>query len=134
MLVFSQYVEETYARELLADGRGGVGYLLKDRVSRVDEFVDALRRIAAGGTGMDPEVVAQLLTRRHDPISALTPREREVLSLMAAGHANQEIAERLVVTERAVLEHVGNIFAKLDLPVGDSGHRRVLAVLAYLGA
>ncbi|QUH05077.1 response regulator transcription factor [Saccharopolyspora erythraea] len=134
VLVFSQYVEETYARELLADGRGGVGYLLKDRVSRVDEFVDALRRIAAGGTVMDPEVVAQLLTRRHDPISALTPREREVLSLMAAGYANPEIAARLVVTERAVLKHVGNIFAKLDLPVGESGHRRVLAVLAYLGA
>ncbi|MEV0700839.1 response regulator transcription factor [Saccharopolyspora sp. NPDC050389] len=133
VLVFSQYVEETYARELLADGRGAVGYLLKDRVSRVDEFVDALRRIAGGGTVMDQEVVAQLLTRRHDPLAALTPREREVLALMAAGYANTEIAERLFVTERAVLKHVGNIFAKLDLPVGDSGHRRVLAVLAYLG-
>ncbi|MEV6230367.1 response regulator transcription factor [Saccharopolyspora shandongensis] len=133
VLVFSQYVEETYARELLSDGRGAVGYLLKDRVSRVDEFVDALRRIADGGTVMDQEVVAQLLTRRHDPLAALTPREREVLALMAAGYANAEIAARLVVTERAVLKHVGNIFAKLDLPVGDSGHRRVLAVLAYLG-
>ncbi|MGW5642659.1 response regulator transcription factor [Saccharopolyspora sp. NPDC003752] len=133
VLVFSQYVEETYARELLSDGRGAVGYLLKDRVSRVDEFVDALRRIAGGGTVMDPEVVAQLLTRRHDPLAALTPREREVLALMAAGYANAEIAARLFVTERAVLKHVGNIFAKLDLPVGDSGHRRVLAVLAYLG-
>ncbi|MEV0089685.1 response regulator transcription factor [Saccharopolyspora sp. NPDC050642] len=133
VLVFSQYVEETYARELLSDGRGAVGYLLKDRVSRVDEFVDALRRIAGGGTVMDPEVVAQLLTRRHDPLAALTPREREVLALMAAGYANAEIAARLVVTERAVLKHVGNIFAKLDLPAGDSGHRRVLAVLAYLG-
>ncbi|MEU6270178.1 response regulator transcription factor [Saccharopolyspora shandongensis] len=133
VLVFSQYVEETYARELLSDGRGAVGYLLKDRVSRVDEFVDALRRIADGGTVMDQEVVAQLLTRRHDPLAALTPREREVLALMAAGYANAEIAARLFVTERAVLKHVGNIFAKLDLPVGDSGHRRVLAVLAYLG-
>ncbi|MEV0052730.1 response regulator transcription factor [Saccharopolyspora shandongensis] len=133
VLVFSQYVEETYARELLSDGRGAVGYLLKDRVSRVDEFVDALRRIADGGTVMDQEVVAQLLTRRHDPLAALTPREREVLALMAAGYANAEIAARLYVTERAVLKHVGNIFAKLDLPVGDSGHRRVLAVLAYLG-
>ena len=132
VLVFSQYVEETYARELLADRQGGVGYLLKDRVSRVDEFVDALRRIAGGGTVLDPEVVAQLMTRRHDPLAALTPREREVLALMAAGYTNTEIAGRLVVTERAVLKHVGNIFTKLDLPVGDSGHRRVLAVLAYL--
>ncbi|MBF6507790.1 response regulator transcription factor [Nocardia farcinica] len=133
VLLFSQYVEETYARELLSDGRGAVGYLLKDRVSRVDEFVDSLRRIAAGATVMDPEVVSQLMTRRHDPLAALTPREREVLALMAAGYANGEIAQRLVVTERAVLKHVGNIFAKLDLPVGDSGHRRVLAVLAHLG-
>ncbi|MER7014427.1 response regulator transcription factor [Saccharopolyspora sp. NPDC000359] len=133
VLLFSQYVEETYARELLSDGRGAVGYLLKDRVSRVDEFVDSLRRIADGATVMDPEVVSQLMTRRHDPLAALTPREREVLALMASGYANGEIAERLVVTERAVLKHVGNIFAKLDLPVGDSGHRRVLAVLAHLG-
>ncbi|MER7077982.1 two component transcriptional regulator, LuxR family [Saccharopolyspora kobensis] len=134
VLLFSQYVEETYARELLSDGRGAVGYLLKDRVSRVDEFVDSLRRIAAGATVMDPEVVSQLMTRRRDPLAALTPREREVLALMAAGYANGEIAQRLVVTERAVLKHVGNIFAKLDLPVGDSGHRRVLAVLAHLGS
>ncbi|MDA3647381.1 response regulator transcription factor [Saccharopolyspora indica] len=133
VLLFSQYVEETYARELLSDGRGAVGYLLKDRVSRVDEFVDSLRRIADGATVMDPEVVSQLMTRRRDPLAALTPREREVLALMAAGYANGEIAQRLVVTERAVLKHVGNIFAKLDLPVGDSGHRRVLAVLAHLG-
>lgn len=133
VLVLSQYVEETYAGELLADGRGGVGYLLKDRVSRVDEFVDALRRVAAGGTVMDPEVVAQLLVRRRpDGLNALSPREREVLGLMAGGHGNGDIASRLVVTERAVHKHIGNIFAKLDLPPSDSGHRRVLAVLAYL--
>jgi DNA-binding NarL/FixJ family response regulator len=134
VLVLSQYVEETYAGELLADGRGGVGYLLKDRVSRVDEFVDALRRVAAGGTAMDPEVVAQLLVRRRggDPVGTLTPREREVLALMAQGHANGEIAAKLTVTERAVHKHIGNIFGKLDLPPSDSGHRRVLAVLAYL--
>ncbi|CAM4203123.1 response regulator transcription factor [Kibdelosporangium persicum] len=135
VLVLSQYVEETYATELLADGRGGVGYLLKDRVSRVDEFVDALRRVADGGTVMDPEVVAQLLVRRrrgHDPVSTLSPREREVLGLMAEGHGNSDIATKLVVTERAVHKHIGNIFAKLDLPPSDGGHRRVLAVLAYL--
>jgi DNA-binding NarL/FixJ family response regulator len=135
VLVLSQYVEETYASELLADGRGGVGYLLKDRVSRVDEFVDALRRVAAGGTVMDPEVVAQLLVRQRrgaDQIGSLTPREREVLELMAQGRANGDIAAGLTITERAVHKHVGNIFAKLDLPPSDSGHRRVLAVLAYL--
>jgi DNA-binding NarL/FixJ family response regulator len=134
VLVLSQYVEETYASELLADGGGAVGYLLKDRVSRVDEFVDALRRVAAGGTVMDPEVVAQLLVRRrsHDPVSTLSPREREVLGLMAEGHANGDIATKLTVTERAVHKHIGNIFAKLDLPPSDGGHRRVLAVLAYL--
>jgi DNA-binding NarL/FixJ family response regulator len=135
VLVLSQYVEETYAGELLADGRGGVGYLLKDRVSRVDEFVDALRRVAAGGTVMDPEVVAQLLVRRRrgaDQVGSLTPREREVLELMAQGRANGDIAGSLTITERAVHKHVGNIFAKLDLPPSDSGHRRVLAVLAYL--
>ncbi len=132
ILVFSQYVEETYAGELLSDGRGGVGYLLKDRVARVEEFLDSLRRVAAGGTAMDPEVVRQLLTRRHDPIDALTPREREVLALMAEGHGNAAIAQRLVVTERAVHKHVGNIFVKLDLQPDDSGHRRVQAVLAYL--
>jgi DNA-binding NarL/FixJ family response regulator len=134
VLVLSQYVEETYASELLADGRGGVGYLLKDRVSRVDEFVDALHRVAAGGTVMDPEVVAQLLVRRRaaDPVSLLSPREREVLGLMAQGHGNGEIATKLTVTERSVHKHIGNIFTKLDLPSSDSGHRRVLAVLAYL--
>ncbi|GAB3425122.1 response regulator transcription factor [Flindersiella endophytica] len=133
ILVFSQYVEETYAGELLADRRGGIGYLLKDRVGRVDEFIDALRRVASGGTALDPEVVAQLLVRRDNPIAALTPREREVLALMAQGFGNSEIAERLVVTERAIHKHIGNIFVKLDLPPTDSGHRRVLAVLAYLG-
>lgn len=135
VLVLSQYVEETYAGELLADGRGGVGYLLKDRVSRVDEFIDALRRVASGGTVMDPEVVAQLLVRRRrgpDQIGSLTPREREVLALMAEGRANGDIAAHLTVTERAVHKHIGNIFLKLDLPPSDSGHRRVLAVLAYL--
>ncbi len=134
VLVFSQYVEETYAAELLADGRGGVGYLLKDRVSRVEEFLDALRRVAAGGTAIDPEVIAQVLVRRADPLAALTPREREVLSLMAQGHDNAGIAGRLHVTERAVHKHVGAIFGKLGLDPADSGHRRVRAVLAYLGA
>lgn len=132
VLVFSQYVEETYAGELLSDGNGGVGYLLKDRVARVEEFLDALRRVAAGGTAMDPDVIAQLLTRRKDPLAALTPRELEVLALMAEGHGNAAIADRLVVTERAVHKHIGNIFTKLDLPPSDTGHRRVLAVLAYL--
>jgi DNA-binding NarL/FixJ family response regulator len=133
VLVLSQYVEQEYAGELLADGRGGVGYLLKDRVGRVAEFIDALERVAAGGTVMDPEVIAQLLTRRAgDPVSTLTPREREVLALMAEGHGNTTIAGRLVVTENAVHKHIGNIFAKLGLPPADTGHRRVLAVLAYL--
>jgi DNA-binding NarL/FixJ family response regulator len=133
VLVFSQYVEEVYAAELLAAGSEGVGYLLKDRVSRVEEFLDALRRVAAGGTVLDPEVVSQLLVRRSSPLERLTPREREVLALMAEGLGNAEIAGRLVVTEAAVHKHVGNVFAKLDLAPGDSGHRRVLAVLAHLG-
>ncbi|QFU85514.1 response regulator transcription factor [Amycolatopsis sp. YIM 10] len=133
VLVLSQYVEQTYAGELLSSGEGGVGYLLKDRVARVAEFLDALERVAGGGTAMDPEVVAQLLTKRHDPLAALTAREREVLELMAQGFANGEIARRLVVTDRAVHKHVGNIFAKLDLPPDEAGHRRVLAVLAFLG-
>ncbi|MGC7100355.1 response regulator [Amycolatopsis lurida] len=133
VLVLSQYVEQTYAGELLSSGEGGVGYLLKDRVARVAEFLDALERVAGGGTAMDPEVVAQLLTKRHDPLAALTAREREVLELMAQGFANGEIARRLVVTDRAVHKHVGNIFAKLDLPPDETGHRRVLAVLAFLG-
>ncbi|WP_159943127.1 MULTISPECIES: response regulator transcription factor [unclassified Nocardiopsis] len=133
VLVLSQYVERDYAGELLADGRGGVGYLLKDRVGRVSEFVDALRRVASGGTVMDPEVVRQLLVRRgRDPLESLTPRENEVLALMAEGLGNGEIAGRLVVTDNAVHKHVGNIFAKLGLSPSDSGHRRVRAVLAYL--
>jgi DNA-binding NarL/FixJ family response regulator len=133
VLVLSQYVEQQYARELLSDARGGVGYLLKDRVSRVGEFTDALRRVAAGGTVMDPEVIAQLLTRPEtDPIAALTRREREVLALMAEGHDNATIAARLVITENAVHKHIGNIFAKLDLSPSDRGHRRVLAVLAFV--
>ncbi|MGW9347174.1 LuxR C-terminal-related transcriptional regulator [Nocardiopsis flavescens] len=133
VLVLSQYVERRYAGELLADGRGGVGYLLKDRVGRVGEFVDALKRVAAGGTVMDPEVVAQLLARRDgDPVDALTRREREVLALMAEGADNREIAARLVVGDNAVHKHIGNIFAKLGLAPADPGHRRVRAVLAYL--
>ncbi|MFF8786412.1 LuxR C-terminal-related transcriptional regulator [Streptomyces sp. NPDC015125] len=133
VLVLSQYVEETYAVELLGGGAGGVGYLLKDRVGRVDEFLNALERVAAGGTALDPEVVTELLTRRRDdPLDALTPREREVLQLMAQGRDNATIAQLLVVSDRAVSKHIGNIFAKLGLPTSDSGHRRVLAVLAYL--
>ncbi len=133
VLVFSQYVEEVYAAELLAAGSEGVGYLLKDRVSRVDEFIEAVRRVAAGGTVLDPEVVSQLMVKRSDPLDRLTPREREVLALMAEGLGNQAIAEKLVISEGAVHKHVGNVFLKLDLPPTDSGHRRVLAVLAYLG-
>ncbi|MDN3351976.1 response regulator transcription factor [Actinomadura sp. DC4] len=136
VLVLSQYVEQQYAGELLLDDRrGGVGYLLKDRVSRVSEFVDALRQVAAGGTVMDPEVITQLLTRHaRDPIAGLTPREREVLALMAEGKDNRAIAARLVITENAVHKHIGNTFAKLGLPPAGSGHRRVLAVLAYLSS
>ncbi|MFI6933495.1 response regulator [Streptomyces sp. NPDC050287] len=133
VLVLSQYVEESYAAELLGGGAGGLGYLLKDRVGRVDEFLDALERVAAGGTALDPEVVTELLTRRRDsPLDSLTPREREVLKLMAEGHDNATIAGALVVTERAVHKHIGNVFLKLGLPPSDSGHRRVLAVLTYL--
>ena len=133
VLVLSQYVEESYAAELLAGGASGLGYLLKDRVGRVDEFLDALERVAAGGTALDPEVVTELLTRRKDsPLDSLTPREREVLALMAEGHDNTTIAKALVVTERAVHKHIGNVFLKLGLPPSDSGHRRVLAVLTYL--
>ncbi|MGI5408956.1 LuxR C-terminal-related transcriptional regulator [Streptomyces chartreusis] len=133
VLVLSQYVEESYAAELLAGGASGLGYLLKDRVGRVDEFLDALERVAAGGTALDPEVVTELLTRRPDsPLDSLTPREREVLALMAEGHDNATIARALVVTERAVHKHIGNVFLKLGLPQSDSGHRRVLAVLTYL--
>jgi DNA-binding NarL/FixJ family response regulator len=133
VLVLSQYVEQQYAGELISDERGGVGYLLKDRVSRVSEFIDVLRRVAAGGTVMDPQVIAQLLTRHpHDPIADLTPRERQVLALMAEGKDNTTIAARLVIGENAVHKHIGNIFAKLGLSPADSGHRRVLAVLTYL--
>lgn len=133
VLVFSQYVEEVYAAELLAAGSEGVGYLLKDRVSRVDEFLEAVRRVAAGGTVLDPEVVSQLMVKRSSPLDRLTPREREVLGLMAEGLGNTAIAEKLVISEGAVHKHVGNVFLKLDLPPTDSGHRRVLAVLAHLG-
>jgi len=134
VLVLSQYVEETYAAELLAGGAQGVGYLLKDRVGRVEEFLDALRRVAAGGTALDPEVVSQLMQTRSDPLSALTPREREVLGLMAQGLDNATIAATLVITERSVSKHIGSIFSKLGLPHTDSGHRRVLAVLTYLNS
>lgn len=133
VLVLSQYVEQDYAGELLSDGQGGVGYLLKDRVGRVSEFVDALHKVAEGGTVMDPAVVQQLLTQRaKDPLQALTAREHEVLALMAEGHDNTEIADRIVVTTNAVHKHIGNIFQKLALSPSDSGHRRVRAVLAYL--
>jgi DNA-binding NarL/FixJ family response regulator len=136
VLILSHHVEQLYARELLSDRRGGVGYLLKDRVGDVDRFVDAVRRVAAGGTAMDPEVVAQLLTRRRrdEPLAALTPRERQVLALMAEGRSNAAIAGRLVVTEKAVVKHTSNIFAKLGLPPSDDHNRRVLAILAYLDA
>ena len=134
MLVLSQYVEAQYASELLADGAGGVGYLLKDRVADVREFNDALRRVAAGGTALDPEVVSQLMVqrRRDDRLSELTPREREVLEAMAEGRTNAGIAELLSITEGAAEKHISNIFSKLDLPGTVDGHRRVLAVLAYL--
>jgi DNA-binding NarL/FixJ family response regulator len=134
VLVLSQYVERTFAAELLSDGRGGVGYLLKDRVADVREFVDAVRRVAEGGTAMDPEAVAQLLGGRtgDSPLDELTPREREVLELMAEGRTNHAIAERIVVTDGAVEKHVSNIFGKLGLPPSDLDHRRVLAVLAFL--
>ncbi|MET9830370.1 response regulator transcription factor [Streptomyces sp. NPDC006385] len=135
VLVLSQYVEESYAAELLSGGGSGIGYLLKDRVGRVEEFLDALERVAAGGTALDPEVVTELLTkRRNSPLDSLTPREREVLKLMAEGHDNTTIAETLVVTERSVSKHIGNVFLKLGLPPSDIGHRRVLAVLTYLKA
>jgi DNA-binding NarL/FixJ family response regulator len=136
MLVLSQYVEASYAADLLADGSGAVGYLLKDRVARVEEFLDALDRVARGATVLDPQVVAQLLTaqRRQDPLKNLTERERELLALMAEGHSNPAIARRLVLSASAVEKHIGNIFAKLGLPPDDDRHRRVLAVLAYLRA
>jgi DNA-binding NarL/FixJ family response regulator len=134
VLVFSQYIETRYAAELLAERSDGVGYLLKDRVARVGEFVDAVRRVAAGGTALDPEVVTQLLgaSRRSDSLAVLSPREREVLGLMAEGRSNTAIADTLVVSARAVEKHIANIFTKLDLPPSDTDHRRVLAVLRYL--
>jgi DNA-binding NarL/FixJ family response regulator len=135
ILILSQYVEQTYAAELLADGAGGIGYLLKERVADVDDFVGAVRRVAAGGTVLDPEVVAQILARRRSTaVDSLTPREREVLTLMAEGRSNQAIAEALVVTPGAVEKHVSNIFGKLELPANDEDNRRVLAVLTYLRA
>jgi len=134
VLVLSQYIEQSYALELLEDGAEGVGYLLKDRVAEVDRFIDAVRSVAAGGSVLDPEVVSQLLgrSRSEDPVDQLTPREREVLELMAEGRSNQAIADQLVVSERAVEKHVTSIFSKLDLATSPSDHRRVLAVLAYL--
>jgi len=134
VLVLSQYVEENYATELVASRSRGVGYLLKDRVADVGDFVEALRRVAAGGTALDPEVVTQLLSRAHrrDPLERLTPRETEVLQLMAEGRSNTAIAAALVVTEGAVEKHVSSIFAKLDLPPTETDHRRVLAVLRWL--
>ena len=134
VLVLSQYVEQLYARELLADGTGAVGYLLKDRVFDATQFIDAVRRVAGGGTAMDPEVIAKLLVRgrAQEPVGTLTPRELEVLGLMAEGRSNAAIATQLVVTERAVAKHTSNIFAKLNLPPSDDDNRRVLAVLAYL--
>ena len=135
-ILLSQHVEQLYARELLTDGAGGVGYLLKDRVSNVGQFIDAVRRVAAGGTVMDPEVVAQLLARRRrdDPLADLTPREREVLASMAEGRSNAAIATKLFVTEKAISKHINNIFSKLGLPPSDDDNRRVLAVLAYLNS
>jgi DNA-binding NarL/FixJ family response regulator len=136
VLVLSQYVEEAYALELVGDAAGGVGYLLKDRVADVERFVDSVKRVAEGGSALDPEVVSQLLgrARREDPLDALTPREREVLELMAEGRSNGAISEQLVITERAVEKHVTSIFSKLDLTPAAEDHRRVLAVLAFLRA
>jgi len=133
VMVLSQYVEQLYARELLASGVGAVGYLLKDRVSDVAEFVDGVRRVAAGATVLDPEVVAAVMARqREEPRDRLTPREQEVLALMAEGRSNAAIAAGLHVTEKAVAKHINSIFAKLDLPLDDDDHRRVRAVLAWL--
>jgi DNA-binding NarL/FixJ family response regulator len=136
VLVLSQHVEQLYARELMSDGNGGFGYLLKDRVSDVVRFVEAVQVVAAGGSVLDPEVVAQMMARhaRDDLLGRLTPREREVLALMAEGRANAGIASRLVVTEKAVSKHINSIFTKLDLYPAEDNNRRVLAVLAYLNA
>ena len=134
ILVLSQYVEQLYARELLADGAGAVGYLLKDRVLDGAQFTDAIKRVADGGTAMDPEVIARLLARNaaEGPLARLSPREREVLGLMAEGRSNRAITEELVISAGAVEKHIGNIFAKLGLEPDDADHRRVLAVLRYL--
>ncbi|GAA1412150.1 response regulator [Catellatospora coxensis] len=134
VLVLSQHVEQLYARELLADGTGGIGYLLKDRVFNADQFLDAVRRVAGGGTAMDPEVIAKLLQQpaRNVPLARLTPREREVLELMAEGRSNAAIGQRLFLSESAVGKHTASIFGKLDLAPSDDDNRRVLAVLAYL--
>jgi DNA-binding NarL/FixJ family response regulator len=134
ILVLSQYVEETYAGELLADDSAGIGYLLKDRIADVGEFLGAVDRVGKGGTALDPEVVAQLIARarRRDPLDRLSPREREVLGLMAEGRTNQAIAAELVVSHGAVEKHISNIFTKLDLPPTEHDHRRVLAVLRWL--
>jgi DNA-binding NarL/FixJ family response regulator len=136
VVVLSQYVEPLYARELLSDRNGGVGYLLKDRVMDVGQFVDAIRQVAGGGTVMDPDVVTQLLVNRgrDEPLARLTVREREVLALMAEGRSNASVAAHLVVSEKAVSKHIANIFMKLDLPPSDDDNRRVRAVLAYLNA
>ncbi|MCF2532155.1 LuxR C-terminal-related transcriptional regulator [Yinghuangia soli] len=136
VLVLSQYVEQLYARELLADGSGGVGYLLKDRVFDTGQFVEAVRRVAGGGTAMDPEVIAKLLSRNTEavPLGQLTPREREVLELMAEGRSNAAIAKQLFVSEGAVSKHTTSIFGKLGIMASDDDNRRVLAVLAYLSA
>jgi DNA-binding NarL/FixJ family response regulator len=138
ILILSQYVEPVYTAELLATGQGGIGYLLKERVGDVPAFLDAVRRVATGGTALDREVVAELVQQRggpgHGELSSLTPREHEVLSLMAEGRTNTAIARALVVTPGAVEKHISNIFSKLDLPTTDDDHRRVLAVLAYLRA
>ncbi|MBO0831339.1 MAG: response regulator transcription factor [Actinobacteria bacterium] len=133
VLVLSQWVEERYATELIAGRAAGVGYLLKDRVADVSDFLEALSRVAAGGSALDPEVVAQLLARSRNPLESLTPREREVLALMAEGRSNSAIASSLVVGSGAIEKHINNIFTKLGLAPGDHDHRRVLAVLHYLG-
>ncbi|NUT45379.1 MAG: response regulator transcription factor [Thermoactinospora sp.] len=136
ILILSQHVEQLYAQELLADGTGAIGYLLKDRVFNSDQFIDAVRRVGAGGTAMDPEVIAKLLASnvRHEPLGRLTPREREVLEAMAEGRSNAAISQRLFLSESAVAKHTASIFAKLDLSPSDDDNRRVLAVLAYLNA
>jgi DNA-binding NarL/FixJ family response regulator len=133
VLLLSQYVEERYAAELLSTNTAGVGYLLKQRVANVNDFADSVRRVASGGTALDPDVIAQLLVRRNaSPLDRLTRRERDVLSLMAEGRSNAAIAEQLVVSDSAVAKHINNVFMKLDLPPADSDHRRVLAVLQFL--